>query len=135
MSSYSTFRKTGIVGEYEIDNILETSSIHFSEWHNGEGLDFTVFNKSLNTTDRFSLTIEQLNALAVIGEAIGYIEMDDVKREAEQFIRNSEQRRRNIEQIRKKYNQTSGLGSKLGTQSRNNFEKDDIDRFDSDVPF
>lgn len=131
----SNFRKNGIVGEYEIENIIEESSIHFSEWHNGEGLDFTVFNKSLNTTHHFSLTIEQINALAVIGEAIGYIDMYDVKREANQFIRNSEQRRKNIEQIRKKYTQSSGLGSSLGTQNRNNFEKDDIDRFDSDVPF
>lgn len=114
----STFRKTGIVGTYEIDNILEVSSIDFAEWHNGEGLDFTIFDDKLNETKRFSLTLEQLNALAVIGEAIGFIEMEEVKNEAKKYQKDSEDRQRRIEQIRSKYN-----------------SRDEIDRFDSDVPF
>lgn len=126
MSSYNTFRNTGIVGEYEIDNILEQSSIHFSEWHNGEGLDFVLFDKQSNETGRFSLTNEQLNAIAVIGEAIGFIEMKEVQSEAEKFKKQSEQRQKDIERIRAKFKNQSSFQSK---------HRDDIDLFDSDVPF
>ena len=101
----STFRKTGIVGEYQIDNILEVSSIHFSEWNNGEGLDFVLFDKDSNEKQKFSLTIEQLNAISVISEAIGFIDLDGVKSEAKEFRQASEKREREIERIRTKYQQ------------------------------
>lgn len=102
----NTFRSNGIIGEYEIDNLLEVSSIHFSEWNNGEGLDFVLSNSESVEIQKFSLSIEQLNALAVIGHAIGYIEMGEVICEAERYKKESKDREKIIQQFRDKYRTT-----------------------------
>lgn len=94
--------RKGFIGVVEVDDLAdENVSIHFNEWWNGEGMDFAIDSRSKNLT--FSLTIEQWHAIAAIGVATGYLELDEVERRGKSLIASSEQRARRISEIREKY--------------------------------
>lgn len=91
-------RKNAIVGIFESQGLLKTE-LHFSEWWNGEGMDFD-FSDGKN---KFSLHAEEIHALVVAALASSMIDMEHVQEDVEAMAKDSEQRRLAIENIRKQY--------------------------------
>ncbi len=92
----SNIRHNGIVGviEYAIDK-----AIHFSEYENGEGLDFVL---SEGDKDRYiSLSIDDILTLAVACHAAGYLSLKEVKKESKKLQYDSKTRQERIDNIRK----------------------------------
>ena len=90
-------RRNSITGIVEHKGLTDVS-LHFSEWWNGEGMDFTFDeNKSI------SLHGEELHALIVAAMASEYIDMDSVKEDVDWMILESRRREKEIEEIRSNY--------------------------------
>ena len=91
-------RKNSITGIYESNDGLSDVSIHFSEWWNGEGMDFT-FNEKRHT----SLHIEELHGLIVCAIASGMVDIGDVMADSAQMKKDSKERQEMVESLRKQY--------------------------------
>lgn len=74
--------RKGLVGLVEYKGI-EKVSIHFAEWWNGEGLDFTFLDEKGVDEKRLSLHGEEMKVLAAVMVKSGYIDIDEVKELAE----------------------------------------------------
>lgn len=79
-------RRNGIVGIVETEGLTKVS-LHFSEWWNGEGMDFDFDDKK-----KFSLHIDEMHALAVALTAAGYIDLEAVREEADTLNEKAELR-------------------------------------------
>lgn len=88
-------RKDGLVGLFEYSGLIDVS-IHFNEWWNGEGFDYSINNKPI-----FSIHSNELSAMVAIGIATGYIDIDDCKEMAEQLLEQSKKREQHTEDIKK----------------------------------
>ena len=90
-------RKDSTVGIIEKDDIFGKFSLHFSEWWNGEGMDFTF-----DEDKRISLHIEEIHTLVVSAIATGMIDMESVEEDVQSLLKDSEVRKSLIEDIRSK---------------------------------
>jgi hypothetical protein len=88
-------RKDGVVGVIEGDDADGGSSIHFSEWWNGEGLDFTF-----DDDRKISLHGDTIHNMVVAAIAAGYIDIKECKREAKEILEASKRRSDAIERMR-----------------------------------
>jgi len=93
-------RKTGTVGviEYEYLGTDKNQYLHFAEWWNGEGCDFT-FNHGKKVERHISLHMDDLEALVTAAIACGFIDVDTCKEKAEELERASEERAERIRQF------------------------------------
>lgn len=96
--SYSDIRRTGVVGIIERSDLDDTSSLHFSEWWNAEGLDFH-FDQGTKREARISLSVNQLEMLATAALAAGFLDLDAVEEQAEELKRASRKKMRKIQEI------------------------------------
>ena len=78
-------RNRARVGIVETD-ITVKSSIHFSEWWNGEGMDFTIEHDNDSLDTKLSLHSEELTVLAAIGLRTGMIDLKDLKKLSKEII-------------------------------------------------
>lgn len=99
----SDIRRNGIVGVIEVDGLSKVS-LHFSEWWNGEGMDFQ-FN---DEDKRISLHIDELRALATAALATGFIDLDEIAQEV-QDINESAIRRQHNSQEYEEYSTLVGI--------------------------
>ena len=72
---------SGVVGLIELDE--KNSHIHFSEWWNGEGLDHTMVKD--NKEIKFSLHLDEMNAIAAFWLKSGFIDLNEVKKLSEEI--------------------------------------------------
>ncbi len=91
------FRNNSISGIYESEG-LSRISLHFNEWWNGEGMDFTFDEKS-----PISLHSEELRALMVSALVIGLVDLGSVMEDVAEMKRETKERNAAIEAIRSKY--------------------------------
>lgn len=89
-------RKNSITGLIETDNLTKVS-LHFSEWWNGEGLDFDFGDK------RIALHSDELHAMFVSAAASGFVDWESVMVDAKELRLESEERARMIESFAKNY--------------------------------
>ena len=100
--SYSNIRKTGIVGIIEEHDITDETSLHFSEWWNGEGFDFH-FDQGTKRESRIALNITQITMLATAAHAAGFLDLDEVEEKSGKLLSESRKRTRRIQDFRDQY--------------------------------
>jgi len=91
-------RKNTISGIYESDYGLSPVSLHFTEWWNGEGMDFTFDEKK-----PISLHMEEIHAMMVSALVIGLVDIGRVMEDVAEMKRETKERNAAIEAIRSKY--------------------------------
>lgn len=91
------FRNDSITGIYESEG-LSRVNLHFSEWWNGEGMDFTFDEKN-----PISLHSEELHALMVSALVVGMVDIGRVMEDVSEMKRETKERNAAIEAIRSKY--------------------------------
>ena len=91
------FRNNSISGIYESEG-LSRISLHFNEWWNGEGMDFTFDEKK-----PISLHMEEIHALMVSALVIGLVDIGSVMEDVAEMKRETKERNAAIEAIRSKY--------------------------------
>ena len=101
MNDLNDLRRNGIVGIIDVDG-LQPTSLHFAEWWNGEGCDYT-FNHGEKDERHVSLHMDDLEALVTAAIAGGFIDIDTCKEKAEELERASEERDERIRQFNKTY--------------------------------
>lgn len=69
-------RRNSITGIFEHKGLIGVN-LHFSEWWNGEGMDFDFDKES-----KFGLHIEELHALFVAAIASGMVDVDEAINDA-----------------------------------------------------
>lgn len=90
-------RKNSMTGIMETEG-LSNVSLHFSEWWNGEGMDFTF-----DANKRITLHVDEIHVLVVSALAAGYIDMDAVNLDVESMNMESRNREQMLQRIRNKY--------------------------------
>ena len=70
-------RRNSITGVIETEGLTKVN-LHFSEWWNGEGMDFDFDDKK-----KICLHLDEMHALAVALVATGYIDVEAVQEEAD----------------------------------------------------
>lgn len=73
-------RNTNVVGLIESDDGLMLT-VHFSEWWNGKGLDFTFLNERRKF---ISLSLEEMEAMVVAMRMAGMIDLKRIKKICEE---------------------------------------------------
>lgn len=91
-------RRNSITGIIESQGLTEVS-LHFSEWWNGEGMDFNFDDKKF-----VSLHLEELHAMMVGAVACGMIDIGSVMKEATELEIDSKRREQELERMRSNYN-------------------------------
>jgi hypothetical protein len=91
------FRNDSITGIYESEG-LSRISLHFNEWWNGEGMDFTFDEKK-----PISLHMEEIHAMMVSALVIGLVDIGRVMEDVAEMKRETKERNAAIEAIRSKY--------------------------------
>ena len=72
----NNMRKNGMVGVLENTDFDTTTTVHFSEWWNGEGLDFEVSHGK--ETKKLSLHMNEMHSLVTAMVATGMIDLDQI---------------------------------------------------------
>jgi hypothetical protein len=92
----NNIRHNAIAGIIDVDNLSDQESyLHFAEWWNGEGMDF-----SFDDERRISLSMGELQAIVVAGIAADFIDLDECLQVVELMKESSRQRAESINQIR-----------------------------------
>jgi len=91
------FRNDSITGIYESEG-LSRISLHFNEWWNGEGMDFTFDEKK-----PISLHMEEIHAMMVSALVIGLVDIGRVMEDVAEMKQETKERNAAIEAIRSKY--------------------------------
>lgn len=95
----SEIRHDGTVGliEYEAWGADKKYYLHFSEWWNGEGMDYTF---SIGNDERkISLHIDDIHTLVVSAIASDFVNIEKCIKQAEELKRTSEERNRRIQEF------------------------------------
>lgn len=92
----NNMRNDSITGIVETDGLVSVK-LHFSEWWNGEGLDF-----DFNDEKRIALHLDEIHALVVASIAAGFIDIDEAISDADELVEQSKERQRQIMSIRAK---------------------------------
>lgn len=96
IKSKSDIRK-GLIGVIEYHEGLVPVSLHFSEWWNGEGLDFNFLNESNKT---ISLHDDEITAL-IIAAKIGLgINLKDIEKQAKEIRQSYKNSRKELKRLR-----------------------------------
>ena len=89
-----TIRKNTMSGIYETKTLDSSIHLHFCEWWSGEGADFNFHDdKSI------SLSMDELQALVSTSYAMGMIDLEEVKMEAQAIIDDGYRREQAVKNI------------------------------------
>ena len=77
----SDIRDNAIVGVINFEDALVPTSLHFSEWWNGEGMDVNFTNERDKT---ISLHSDEIEALVVAAKIVGLIDFKSIKKRVKQ---------------------------------------------------
>ena len=90
-------RTNAKVGVLNFEDALAPTTLYFSEWWNGEGMDVNF------TNDRdkiISLHSDELEVLVVAAKIVGLIDFKSIKRRIKQVKKEAKKRKRQIKAIR-----------------------------------
>ena len=90
-------RDNAIVGMINFEDALVPTSLHFSEWWNGQGMDINFTNEPNKT---ISLHSDEIEALVVAAKIIGLIDFKSIKRRVKQVQKEAKERKQHIQDIR-----------------------------------
>lgn len=93
-------RRNSITGVIETEGLTKVN-LHFSEWWNGEGMDFDFDDKK-----KFCLHLDEMHALAVALVATGYIDVEAVQQEADELNSAAKRRQDSIRKHIEQYGST-----------------------------
>lgn len=88
----SDFRKNGIVGIIEQDSV----QLHFSEWWNGEGADFTFTRSKKDKI--YSFHLDELHAIMVASKLMDMIDFDEIQKDVDHILKENKQREETLKQ-------------------------------------
>lgn len=92
-------RNNGKIGFFELVGLDDKPiCLHFSEWWNGEGLDFTL---GVKNERHISLHSDEILLIASAAIATGYLSIKEVKEHAKRTLEESKLRKKRIEEISK----------------------------------
>ena len=91
-------RRNSITGIIESQGLTEVS-LHFSEWWNGEGMDFNFDDKKF-----MSLHSEELSAIMVAALAAEMVDIGSIMEEVVEMKADSKRREQELERMRSNYN-------------------------------
>ena len=92
-----SLRRNSATGVIEDDNV----KFHFSEWWNGEGLDFTFTRGKKELY--FNLNMHEIAALVSACHALGMFDLDEVIENAETLLRQWNRTNKMMKENRKRY--------------------------------
>lgn len=95
-------RRTAAVGIIETEGLDSTVTVHFSEWWNGEGMDFTL-HRSNNEIVHFGVHLDEIHAIATAAAAVGMIETDRVQEAADHLNAQGKRRAARVAEFASKY--------------------------------
>ena len=90
-------RDNAIVGMISLEDALVPTSLHFSEWWNGEGMDVNF------TNDRekiISLHSDEIEALVVAAKIIGLIDFKSIRKRVKQVQKETQERKQHLKNVR-----------------------------------
>lgn len=90
-------RDNAIVGIIKFEDTLVPTSLYFSEWWNGEGMDVNFTNESNKT---ISLHSDEIEALVVAAKIVGLINFKSIKRRVEQVKKETQERKQHLKNVR-----------------------------------
>lgn len=90
-------RDNAIVGMINSEDALVPTSLHFSEWWNGEGMDINFTNEPNKT---ISLHSDEIEALVVAAKIVGLIDFKSIKRRVKQVQKETQERKQHIQNVR-----------------------------------
>ena len=93
----SDIRDNAIVGMIDFEDALVPTSLHFSEWWNGEGMDVNFTNESNKT---ISLHSDEIEALVVAAKIVGLINFKSIKRRVKQVRKETQERKQHLKNVR-----------------------------------
>ena len=93
----SDIRDNAIVGMISLEDALVPTSLHFSEWWNGEGMDVNFTNESNKT---ISLHSDEIEALVVAAKIVGLINFKSIKRRVKQVQKETQERKQHLKNVR-----------------------------------
>lgn len=95
-------RRNGIVGVIEQDGLQGNVHTHFSEWWNGEGLDFQIETTG-EDQKKISLHLDELHTIVVAAAAAGMVDLKSAYHDAEKLNQASEKRAQQIKKWSEHY--------------------------------
>lgn len=75
---------TGTTAVTEYETFTDKVTIHFAEWWNGEGGDFTIESKA-DGKQFISLSRDDMEQLCAMMLATGQVDLEDVRRIAKEY--------------------------------------------------
>jgi hypothetical protein len=99
-SEFTSFRKNGLVGVIEKHDMAQSVKMHFSEWWNGEGMDFDFTDKE---EKRVALHLSEIQALVTACILGGLVDIESCRNLAHRMERDYRDRERRTEMLRKEY--------------------------------
>lgn len=93
----SDIRDNAIVGMIDFEDALVPTSLHFSEWWNGEGMDVNFTNESNKT---ISLHSDEIEALVVAAKIVGLIDFKSIKKRVKQVQKEVNERKQHLQNVR-----------------------------------
>ena len=93
----SDIRDNAIVGMIDFEDALVPTSLHFSEWWNGEGMDVNFTNESNKT---ISLHSDEIEALVVAAKIVGLINFKSLKKRVKQVQKETQERKQHLKNVR-----------------------------------
>lgn len=93
----SDIRDNAIVGMIDFEDALVPTSLHFSEWWNGEGMDVNFTNESNKT---ISLHSDEIEVLVVAAKIVGLIDFKSIKKRVKQVQKETQERKQHLKNVR-----------------------------------
>ena len=88
----NNMRKNGYVGVLEAESLSgENVSVHFSEWWNGEGLDFTI-EYGNRKTGVITLSSDEMHLMVTAMVATGMVDLVEIESAANRLVTESKAR-------------------------------------------
>lgn len=85
----NNMRKNGYVGVLETESLSgENVSVHFSEWWNGEGLDFTI-EYGNRKTGVITLSLDEMRLMVTAMVATGMVDLEEIQNAVDRLVAES----------------------------------------------
>ena len=93
----SDIRDNAIVGIINFEDALVPTSLYFSEWWNGEGMDVNFTNEQGKA---ISLHSDEIEALVVAAKIVGLIDFKSIKKRVKQVQKKTQERKQHLKNVR-----------------------------------
>lgn len=96
----NNFRENGIVGVLEFEDNIVPVTLHFSEWWNGEGIDYNFINERGKFV---SLHMDEIESLVVAAKLTGLISFKTIKKKVKKVRKETETRNQELQNFKDQF--------------------------------